>query len=489
MFNEKNKQSPNSSQRVLIVGAGVAGIIVAKNLREQFEKFQVIAFLDDNKKKHQQYIVDIPVIGEIEHLEAFIKARAIDLVILAVPSLEANRKTALIQKCKKLSVNIHVVESIDDITFQNIVETKDVTMEQLLGREPILLDQQQVMSQIQGSTVLVTGAGGSIGSEICRQIGKLQPEMLVVLGHGENSIYAIHKELTEQFGNAIQIKPVIADIQDTTRIDEIMEKFKPNVVYHAAAHKHVPLMELNPREAVKNNILGTKNVALAAARCNVESFILISSDKAVNPNNVMGATKRVAEMVIQMVASETENNFSIVRFGNVLGSRGSVIPLFKEQIQNGGPVTVTHPDMTRYFMTIPEAAGLVIQSGGIQQGSKIFVLDMGEPIKITTLAKNLITMSGFTLDDISIEFTGVRPGDKLYEELLNEGEIYPNQVIPKVHIGRPTNFSTKQITRFIEEFKDMEDELLVQTLYNLVGKKIPILIRNEVNAHESLVRS
>ncbi|MBC1358389.1 polysaccharide biosynthesis protein [Listeria booriae] len=485
----KTKNNRKVAQQVLIIGAGVAGIIVAKQLKEQPANFTPIAFLDDDTNKQKQHIIDIPVVGSIAALDKVITTYPIDLVVLAIPSLNDVKKMQFIKKCRELQLNLRIITGVNDTMFQEQAHI-DVTMEQLLGREPVKLDQHQVSEQIKGSTVLVTGAGGSIGSEICRQVCSLQPEMLILLGHGENSIYAIHMELRKAFGEQVRIQPVIADIQDANRINEIMTKYRPNVVYHAAAHKHVPLMEQNPREAVKNNVLGTRNVALAAAQNYVESFILVSSDKAVNPNNVMGATKRIAEMTVQMIATQTNSHFSIVRFGNVLGSRGSVIPLFKEQIRQGGPVTVTHPEMTRYFMTIPEAAGLVIQAGGLQQGSKIYVLDMGEPIKITTLAEKLITMSGFTLQEINIAFTGIRSGDKLYEELMNEGEMYPEQIIPKVHIGRPTTFSAECITHFIETFNQLDDEILVQTIYDLVAKKKVLSVKqSEVIPHENLIRS
>lgn len=470
MATNPEKICTNVSKKVLIIGAGVAGIIVAKKLSEQPEKFITIGFLDDDLSKEKLHIIDIPVIGNIRNLETDIKKYNIDLVVLAIPSLEAEKKLAIIEQCKMVAVNIRVVTGVEDITFERITQT-NVTMEDLLGRAPIKLSEKQLTSQIKGTTIMVTGAGGSIGSEICRQICIHQPKQLVILGHGENSIYQIHMELLKRFGQSVVISPIIADIQDETRIDEVMKKYRPTNVYHAAAHKHVPLMELNPVEAVKNNVIGTKNMVIAAAKYNVENFILVSSDKAVNPQNIMGATKRIAEMTVQMIAAETDKNFSVVRFGNVLGSRGSVIPLFKEQIKQGGPVTVTHPDMTRYFMTIPEAAGLVIQAGSLENGSKIYVLDMGEPIKITTLAENLITMSGYTLQEINIEFTGIRQGDKLHEELMDDDEMYPEQIIPKIHIGKPKLFSDDEVIRFMQEFPTISEKQLIQNIYELVGTK------------------
>ena len=279
---------------------------------------------------------------------------------------------------------------------------------------------------------MVTGAGGSIGSEICRQVCRFAPARIILLGHGENSIYLIHQELQKQYGDQIDIVPVIADIQDRARMFKILDHYQPYVVYHAAAHKHVPMMEYNPSEAIKNNVMGTKNTAEAARAARVSKFVMISTDKAVNPPNVMGASKRAAEMIVQSMNEENcKTDFVAVRFGNVLGSRGSVIPLFKKQIEAGGPITVTHPDITRYFMTIPEAARLVLQAGAIAEGGEVFVLDMGEPVKIVDLAKNLIRLSGYKDGDIEIQFTGLRPGEKLYEELLDEDEIHPEQVYEK----------------------------------------------------------
>ena len=307
-----------------------------------------------------------------------------------------------------------------------------------------------ISKQLTGKVALITGAGGSIGSEICRQICKFEPERIVLLGHGENSIYLIHQELTGQYGDTIDIVPIIADVKDKARMEEIMEEYKPFVVYHAAAHKHVPLMEYNPEEAVQNNIFGTKNTAEAAKKAKVRKFVMVSTDKAVNPPNVMGATKRVAEMIIQSLNDEDGiTDFVAVRFGNVLGSRGSVIPLFKKQIEAGGPVTVTHPEMTRYFMTIPEASRLVLQAGALAEGGEVFVLDMGEPVKIVDLARKMIRLSGYSQEEIGIEFTGIRPGEKLFEELLNEDEIHPEQVYEGIYRGKVENISINNLTAFL----------------------------------------
>ena len=316
---------------------------------------------------------------------------------------------------------------------------------------------------------MVTGAGGSIGSEICRQLMRFSPEKIVLVGHGEFSIYTIDMELREKYGQTdIEIIPVIGDVQDRERMFEIVEQHQPTIMYHAAAHKHVPLMEYNPHEAVKNNIIGTKNVAEAADTYNVGTFVLVSTDKAVNPTNVMGATKRLAEMVIQGLAQTSQTKFVAVRFGNVLGSRGSVIPLFKKQIENGGPVRVTHPDMTRYFMTIPEASRLVVQAGTLAHGGEIFVLDMGEPVKIVDLAKNLIKLSGYTEVEIPIEFSGIRPGEKMFEELLGEDEVLPGEVYEKIYVGRTVEVDQSLVDNLISSFDGLDHTQLKDALMRIV---------------------
>jgi len=345
-------------------------------------------------------------------------------------------------------------------------EIREVKIEDLLGREPVQLDISGISSHVEGATVLVTGAGGSIGSELCRQLIKFAPAEMILLGHGENSIYLIERELRE-LGTDTVLYPVIGDVQDEARLEEVFGMYKPDIVYHAAAHKHVPLMEDNPLEAVKNNIYGTKHMVDVAARHKVNRFIMISTDKAVNPTNVMGSTKRIAEMVVQEKARASDTIFAVVRFGNVLGSRGSVVPLFKEQILRGGPVTVTDPEMTRYFMTIPEASRLVIQASVLSRGGEVFVLDMGDPVKIIDLAKKMIELSGFTTDQIGIEVTGIRPGEKLYEELLAESELGPEaNVFPKIFVGRTRPFKTvSSVLHLIEMFRDDRDALMYLLLY------------------------
>lgn len=343
-------------------------------------------------------------------------------------------------------------------------QLKKVEVEDLLGRDPVELDMQLISKELTHQTIMVTGAGGSIGSEICRQVCRFAPARIILLGHGENSIYLIHQELQKQYGDQIDIVPVIADIQDRSRMFKILDHYQPYVVYHAAAHKHVPMMEYNPSEAIKNNVMGTKNTAEAARHARVSKFVMISTDKAVNPPNVMGASKRAAEMIVQSMNEDNcKTDFVAVRFGNVLGSRGSVIPLFKKQIEAGGPITVTHPDITRYFMTIPEAARLVLQAGAIAEGGEVFVLDMGEPVKIVDLAKNLIRLSGYKDGDIEIQFTGLRPGEKLYEELLDEDEIHPEQVYEKIYRGKVETMKNDDVLRILDEIihsKDYKQKLI-----------------------------
>ncbi len=342
-------------------------------------------------------------------------------------------------------------------------QLKKVEVEDLLGRDPVELDMDMISNELTNKTILVTGAGGSIGSEICRQVCNFYPERIILLGHGENSIYLINRELRNRFGKNVDIVPIIADVQNRARMFEIMEMYKPYAVYHAAAHKHVPLMEDNPEEAVRNNILGTKNTAEAAKNAEVKKFVMISTDKAVNPPNVMGASKRIAEMIIQSLNDETHRtNFVAVRFGNVLGSRGSVIPLFKSQIEEGGPVTVTHPEMTRYFMTIPEASRLVLQAGALAEGGEVFVLDMGEPVKIVDLARNLIKLSGKKEDDIRITYTGIRPGEKMFEELMNKDEVHPEQVFEKIYRGKVQHMKCNEVEAIIQDIvNDFSKEKII----------------------------
>ncbi|UOQ95066.1 polysaccharide biosynthesis protein [Halobacillus shinanisalinarum] len=456
------RNNPNL-KTTLIVGAGSAGRMLARQMKGSMEvDTNIVGFVDDDFTMHHLTISGLPVLGSTKKIEELSKKYGINHIVIAMPSVERNRIKHIIQESQKVVKNVQTLPMIEDIALGNVSvnQIRDVSIEDLLGRDPVELDIDSISSEIKGKTILVTGAGGSIGSEICRQLVKFGPNKLILLGHGENSIYTIHMEL-KQLDIDTELLTVIADVQDRDRIFEIVSGYQPSYIYHAAAHKHVPLMEFNPKEAVKNNVIGTKNVAEAADTAGVENFVLISSDKAVNPTNVMGATKRVAEMVVQSLSKTSRTKFVAVRFGNVLGSRGSVIPLFKKQIASGGPVTVTHPDMTRYFMTIPEASRLVIQAGTLARGGEIFVLDMGEPVKIVDLARNLISLSGFREEEIGIEFAGIRPGEKMYEELLGEHEVHPKQIFPKIYIG-------------------VNNELPVTDLYNFINYEVNTLANEEI---------
>ncbi|SFC52664.1 NDP-sugar epimerase, includes UDP-GlcNAc-inverting 4,6-dehydratase FlaA1 and capsular polysaccharide biosynthesis protein EpsC [Bacillus sp. OV322] len=465
--------SPNK-KRTLIIGAGSAGTMIARQLLKSTNTdLYPVAFVDDDPKKLKLQIYNIKVVGDTSEIPNLVATMSIENIVIAIPSLKRKQLKRIYEQCAKTGANTKTMPMIEDLASGNVSinQIRDVEVEDLLGREPIELDLSTISKQLTGKTVLVTGAGGSIGSEICRQICKFNPDKLLLLGHGENSIYSIDMELRNKYCDTINFIPLIADVQDRVRIFDVMSEYKPDVVYHAAAHKHVPLMEYNPMEAVKNNIFGTKNVAEAADAFGVKSFVMISTDKAVNPPNVMGATKRIAEMIIQNLARESQTNFVAVRFGNVLGSRGSVIPLFKKQIQAGGPVTVTHPDMTRYFMTIPEASRLVIQAGSLARGGEIFVLDMGEPVKIVDLAQNLITLSGYSIEDIGIEFSGIRPGEKMYEELLNKYEVHPEQVFPKIHIGKAAVVDDPIFYEFIASLIDKDNVTLKKLLVEIANTK------------------
>jgi len=473
------KQNAADYKRTLIIGAGSAGTMIARQLKTNHEsKLHPVAFVDDDIKKHKLEIMGLPVLGGKEVIQEAVKQFNIDYIIIAIPSLKASTLNEIYKACAKTQAKTQSMPKIEDIMLGKVSvnQFKDVKVEDLLGREPVELDHAGILETIGGKTVLVTGAGGSIGSEVCRQICKFNPRKIILLGHGENSIYTIDMELRQKYQNTIEIFPVIADIQDRDRIFEVMDTHKPDVVYHAAAHKHVPLMEYNPKEAVKNNVIGTKNVAEAADTFSVRNFVLISSDKAVNPTNVMGSTKRIAEMVIQELNKHSQTKFVAVRFGNVLGSRGSVIPLFKQQIQAGGPITVTHPDMTRYFMTIPEASRLVMQAGTLARGGEIFVLDMGEPVKIVDLAKNLIELSGYTEEEIGIKYAGIRPGEKMYEELLGKNEVHREAVFPKIFVGKSVQVDYSRVITLIEDYSDYDSEYIRNYVLELANKEEKLLI-------------
>nr|WP_245858771.1 nucleoside-diphosphate sugar epimerase/dehydratase [Chryseomicrobium excrementi] len=464
----------DTKKSTLIVGAGSAGMMVARQLLKNHDSpLHPIAFVDDDKNKAGLEILGLRVLHDTSMLKEHVVNNTIEQIIIAIPSADKTTSTLIKQLAVDTGVKVQAMPLIEDLLTGkvSVSDIKDVRIEDLLGREEVQLDLNAISEKLTDKTILVTGAGGSIGSEICRQVLRFNPSKLLLLGHGENSIYLIDMELREKVPQGTKIIPIIADVQDRERIFAIMEEYRPDVIYHAAAHKHVPLMEANPFEAVKNNIYGTKNVAEAADTFGIGHFVLVSTDKAVNPPNVMGATKRFAEMIVQNLAKSSKTNFAAVRFGNVLGSRGSVVPLFKKQIAAGGPVTVTDPEMTRYFMTIPEASRLVIQAGTLAKGGEVFVLDMGEPVKIVDLAKNVIQLSGYSVDEIGITFSGKRPGEKLFEELLDPAEIQQGFVFPKIHIGRATPIIASELAYVLEKLPSMDEGQIKSVLVGLANRK------------------
>lgn len=477
MNKPKYRQIQRKKNKVLIVGAGDAGAMLLREIeRYHIANRQVVGFIDDDKNKTGKILLGVKVLGTRNELIKIASEKGIDEIIIAMPSVKGKEIKAIISICKETNCKLTILPGLYEIIEGkvSISQLRPVDIEDLLGRDPVKLDTTAVKEYLAGKIVLITGAGGSIGSEIVRQVAKMQPKKLLLLGKGENSIYEITRELKI---NSPEVKtvPIIADIRDKERIKAIMDYFKPQVVFHAAAHKHVPLMEYQPAEAVRNNILGTKVVADEAAAHNVETFVMISTDKAVNPTSVMGCTKRVAEMYVQSMNKNSGTRFVAVRFGNVLGSRGSVIPLFKKQIAKGGPVTVTHPDMKRYFMTIPEASQLVLQAGAMAKGGEVFVLDMGEPVRIYDLAKDLITLSGLIPDkDIEIKITGLRPGEKLFEELLSAEDGTEKTTHKKIFTARIKEIDKAGLDKEISKILEITDgEEVVATLQKIVPTYTP----------------
>ena len=453
--------------KTLVVGSGDGASLFIKTAQQKSKDLKIVAIVDDDKNKQNTYLHGVKVVGTTEQIPEIVGNYEVEQIVIAIPSLAPDDYERIVEYCQQTEVKVNAMPKYEQVITGKLSVSKlqEIDIADLLGRKEVKLDQQSLKSNIKCKTVLVTGAGGSIGSELCRQIAQFCPARLLLLGHGENSIYLIHKELSSRYKDDIELIPIIADIQDRERIFHIMETYRPDRVYHAAAHKHVPLMEYNPTEAVKNNIYGTRNVAEAAKAAGVAKFVMISTDKAVNPPNVMGATKRVAEMVVTSLNEEGKTLFSAVRFGNVLGSRGSVVPLFKEQIAKGGPITVTDFRMTRYFMTIPEASRLVIQAGALMQGGEVFVLDMGEPVKILDLAKKMITLSGHTEEEIQIQEAGILPGEKLYEELLSAKEKVNDQVYEKIFVGNVQSLPKTEVDSYVDSLlslgaNDLKDSLV-----------------------------
>ncbi len=450
----QKRATQGKRHRVLLIGAGEAGVIVARELAHRPElELNPVGFIDDDPLKHRALIAGIPVLGGTKDLKELAYAKRVKKVLITIANASGQQIRRITEMCRDADLETKIIPGIYEIVGDkvNLSRLREVAIEDLLGREPVRLDEDVVGSSLRSRVVLVTGAGGSIGSELCRQICRFGPERLILLERFENALFEIHRELASAFPHVI-VEPRIADVTDAARMADVFEAARPAIVFHAAAHKHVPMMEWNPGEAVKNNVGGTRTVADLADKYGVERFVLVSTDKAVNPTSVMGATKRVAEIYLQVLSTRSRTRFVTVRFGNVLGSAGSVIPIFKDQIAKGGPVQVTHPEMRRYFMTIPEASQLVMQAGAMGQGGEIFILDMGEPVKIVDLARDLITLSGLRPDeDIEIEFSGVRPGEKLFEELSTATEQAERTKHPKVLIGRHQAHVFEEVVQGIAE--------------------------------------
>ena len=459
-------ENRNNSKAVMIIGAGEAANIIIKDIQtSNYSTMSIKCIIDDDRNKWGKYIQGIRVVGGREKIEECADLYDIDEIIVAIPSVSRQELKKILDICKNTNCKLRSLPGMYQLVNGevNVSRLRDVEVEDLLGRDPISVDIDSIAGYVKGKVVLVTGGGGSIGSELCRQIAGHNPKTLIIVDIYENNAYEIQQELKYKYPD-MNLVVLIASVRNTLRINKIFEKYKPDIVYHAAAHKHVPLMEDSPNEAIKNNVFGTWKTAMAAATNGAKKFVMISTDKAVNPTNIMGASKRICEMIVQTFNKQYDTEFVAVRFGNVLGSNGSVIPLFKKQIAAGGPVTVTDPNIIRYFMTISEAVSLVLQAGAFAKGGEIFVLDMGEPVKILDLAENLIKLSGYKVgEDIRIEFTGLRPGEKLYEEMLMDEEGLQDTANKMIHIGKPIEMDEmrffSQLEKLNQAAKDESPEI------------------------------
>lgn len=491
----KNKRSifrQDSLRNVLIIGAGATAGMIAKEMQERPEIHGILkGYIDDADHLHNKYINGAKVLGNRHDIYSVVKRHNVDEIIVAIPSADKKTTKEIMEECSRCGCKVKTAPGIHEIIDGKVSmnQIRDVEIEDLLGRDPVKLDMSGIRSYLTDKVVLVTGGGGSIGSELCRQIAKFSPMKLIILDIYENNAYEIHNELKRTYRDKLDILALIASVRDQENIEQIFARYKPDVVFHAAAHKHVPLMETAPREAILNNCFGTLNVARAADKFDAERFVLISTDKAVNPTNVMGASKRICEMVIQSIAKTSTTKFTGVRFGNVLGSNGSVVPLFKRQIEEGGPVTVTHREVIRYFMTIPEAAQLVLQSGAYARGGEIFVLDMGEPVSIYKLAEDLIRLSGLKPgEDIDIKITGLRPGEKLYEELLMKEEGLTDTGNEKIFIGKPESIEYKMLLKSMDYLKSVIDDYDNTALRVAIKNLVPTYRVNDETNREFMNR-
>lgn len=474
----RKRYDETSGENVMIIGAGEAANMIIKELLNSTHVNKTVkCIIDDAEDKLGRYIHGIRVVGNRNSILKNVEKYEINEIIIAMPSVSRKVISEIVSICKEAECKLNILPGIYQLVNGEVstAQLRSVDVEDLLGRDPISVDLDSIMSYVKDKVVLVTGGGGSIGSELCRQIASHKPKQLIIVDIYENNAYDIQQELLRRYPN-LNLITLIASVRNTKRMNLIFEEYRPNIVYHAAAHKHVPLMEDSPNEAVKNNVFGTLKIVQASERYGVEKFVLISTDKAVNPTNIMGATKRICEMIIQAYNKCAKTDYVAVRFGNVLGSNGSVIPLFKKQIEAGGPVTVTHPDIIRYFMTIPEAVSLVLQAGAYAKGGEIFILDMGEPVKILDLAKNLIRLSGYVPgEDIEIKFTGLRSGEKLFEELLLEEEGLMETQNSKIHIGKPINFDEEKFYTQLDELYHActeESEYIREMVSDIVGTYI-----------------
>lgn len=476
----RNRLSSDTRKRTMIVGGGETCKIILSEMESATTIYEPICIIDDNPNKISRGINDIPVYGPTEIIPDICEKNNIELIIFAIPSCEPEDKQRILNICNDTGKEILVIPNLSDLILHSndmklLNQVKALNMEDLLGREAIQFDKDEVRNLIKDKVCMVTGGGGSIGSELCRQIAKNHPKRLVIVDIYENNAYDIQQELIRKYGDSLDLHTHIASVRDYNKMNELFKRFKPDIVFHAAAHKHVPLMETSPEEAIKNNVFGTFNCAMLADFYEVKKFVLISTDKAVNPTNIMGASKRICEMIVQYMAQVTKSTeFVAVRFGNVLGSNGSVIPLFRKQIEKGGPVTVTHPDIIRYFMTIPEAVSLVLQAGNMAKGSEIFVLDMGKPVKITTLAENLIRIYGYEpYTEIKIEFTGLRPGEKLFEELLMDEEGLKKTGHDKIFVGNQIKIEKETFISQLTKLKEVALANKSEEVVSEVAKIVP----------------
>ena len=480
------RSSAGPKKRILIVGAGDAGEALVRDLQKNLSfQYEAIGFVDDNPLKMKAQIHGVPVIGKIESIPKLARLYHIDEIVIAIPTATGSKLREIMEHCVESEAQIRAIPGLNSVLDGRVTwsQVREINIDDLLGRESVHLEEDNIASYIQGKVIMITGAGGSIGGELCRQVLRFHPQRLILVERAEYNLFQIHREISEKF-KYVEIIPCLADVSIRTRVQQLFNEHSPDTVFHAAAHKHVPMIEWNPSEAVTNNVRATRVLAEEAISAGVDRFVYISSDKAVRPTSVMGASKRIGELLLQSYTGEEKTSFITVRFGNVLGSAGSVIPIFKEQIKNGGPVTVTHPEMVRFFMTIPEACQLVMQAGAMGEGGEIFILDMGEPVRVVDLARDLIRLSGFNPDtDIDIQFTGVRPGEKLYEEIAVNEENASQTRHPKIYIGRHTLHSNRNVIgKIIDLENDAEAGAEAQRMKERIREIVPEFSYKELNS-------